>query len=113
MNITISIAKDFSDVPWGRIPEDGPFCGENFRKMHLVPKLELLEKNQSLVIDLDGVEGFGSSFLEEAFGGLVRKEGRLQKDLKEKMLIETKQKEFNIYIKLIWKHIEDAGKGQK
>ena len=25
------------------------------------------------MIDLDGVRGFGSSFLEEAFGGLVRK----------------------------------------
>jgi hypothetical protein len=29
-----------------------------------------------LVIDLDGPEGFTTSFLEEAFGGLVRKHGK-------------------------------------
>ena len=32
-----------------------------------------MEKAEPVTIELDGVRGFGSSFLEEAFGGLVRK----------------------------------------
>ena len=56
--INISVAKNFSVYPGGRTPEDGPFSGEVFRK--------------ELLIDLDGTRGYGSSFLEEAFGGLVR-----------------------------------------
>jgi len=31
-----------------------------------------LRKSESLTIDLDGTVGYGSSFLEEAFGGLIR-----------------------------------------
>ena len=32
-----------------------------------------MEKKEKLYVDLDGGYGYGSSFLEEAFGGLVRK----------------------------------------
>ncbi len=32
-----------------------------------------MRAGEQLVIELDGVRGYGSSFLEEAFGGLVRK----------------------------------------
>lgn len=68
--INISVAKDFSVYPGGRTPEDGPFSGEIFREEHLIPYLTTKEK---INIDLDGTRGYGSSFLEEAFGGLVRK----------------------------------------
>ena len=69
MKKIISIADDFSVYPGGRTPEDGPFSGEEFRNKFLVPALK---SKESVVIDFDGVRGYGSSFLEEAFGGLVR-----------------------------------------
>ena len=65
---TVNIARDFSDTPGGRHRSLGPASGEEFRD-HLVT---LLEKGQTVEIVLDGTEGYGSSFLEEAFGGLVR-----------------------------------------
>ena len=65
----IKIAEDFSSTPAGRYREDGPFPGEVFRDEILVPALAAYDE---VCVDLSGVEGFGSSFLEEAFGGLVR-----------------------------------------
>lgn len=66
---TIDIGLDFSKVPAGRHPEDGDFSGEAFRNKILKPALEKYERVE---VVLDNTEGFGSSFLEEAFGGLVR-----------------------------------------
>ena len=67
---TISIARDFSVHPGGRTPGDGPYSGEEFRETFLVPVLLASER---VIIDFDGTRGYGSSFLEEAFGGLIRK----------------------------------------
>lgn len=66
---TIDIGLDFSKVPAGRHPEDGDYSGEAFRNNLLKPALEEFERVE---VVLDNTEGFGSSFLEEAFGGLVR-----------------------------------------
>jgi hypothetical protein len=66
----ISIAKDFSVYPGGRTPEDGPFSGQEFRETFLIPALS---GSEEVEINFDGTRGYGSSFLEEAFGGLVRK----------------------------------------
>ena len=68
--ITIRIASDFSRHPAGRLSSDGPFSGEAFRRKFLEPNLG---KNEEIIIEMDGARGYGSSFLEEAFGGLVRK----------------------------------------
>jgi hypothetical protein len=68
--IMISVAKDFSRFPAGRFLSDGPYSGEKFREEFLV---EPIKKGEEVVVDLDGVAGYGSSFLEEAFGGVVRK----------------------------------------
>jgi hypothetical protein len=65
----INIASDFSRIPLGRFPDDSPFNGTTFRENWLIP---FLKKHQRIQVILDGAEGFGSSFLEEAFGGLVR-----------------------------------------
>ena len=67
----INIAKDFGRYPAGRYPSDGPFNGEDFRDKHLVPALH--KNSDTIYIELDGARGLASSFLEEAFGGLVRK----------------------------------------
>jgi uncharacterized protein DUF4325 len=65
----INVARDFSKYPAGRFTADGPASGEAFREKFLLPTLK--DKN-SLIIELDGTRGYGSSFLEEAFGGAVR-----------------------------------------
>lgn len=65
----INVAQDFSRYPAGRYVDDGPFSGAAFRDNILVPALKAGEE---IVVELDGVRGYGSSFLEEAFGGLVR-----------------------------------------
>ena len=69
----IKIATDFSRIPGARFPEEGDYSGQEFRKDILVPKLkEAIKTNARLEIDLDGTAGYGTSFLEEAFGGLIR-----------------------------------------
>lgn len=65
----INVARDFSKYPAGRFTADGPASGQAFREKFLLPTLK--DKN-SLIIELDGTRGYGSSFLEEAFGGAVR-----------------------------------------
>lgn len=62
-------SKEFTEFPGPRYERLGPYSGESFRKKVLIP---IIESGEKVVIDLDGVIGFGSSFLEEAFGGMVR-----------------------------------------
>jgi len=70
----IKIATDFSELPGARYEKEGPFSGERFRDEILLPKyLEAVQKKVKLTIDLDDCFGFATSFLEESFGGLVRK----------------------------------------
>ena len=73
----IKICEDFTDTPGGRFRREGKYSGEEFREEILFPKYEEAEKKQEkLIIDFDGCFGFGTSFLEEAFGGLVRKHNK-------------------------------------
>ena len=70
---TYSIAEDFSKTPGGRFRKHGPYSGEAFREDVLCGLLQnAIEAEDKLIIVLDGTAGYGSSFLEEAFGGLVR-----------------------------------------
>ena len=66
---TVSVAKDFSPSPAGRFLDDGPYPGALFRDVFLLPALKTDER---VLVDLTGTELPGSSFLEEAFGGLIR-----------------------------------------
>lgn len=72
MTSTINIAKDYTPYPGGRYPNDGDGNGTTFRQLFLEP---VLESGGHARIILDGAEGYPSSFLEEAFGGLVRVKG--------------------------------------
>ena len=76
----INIAKEYSKTPGGRNVSEGPYSGEDFRDTCLLPvAIKALKENAHIEIHLDGGFGYAPSFLEEAFGGLVRelKDGRL------------------------------------
>ena len=74
--IKINIAKDFTDYPGPRYISQGEKSGEAFRNEILMPKYNVAKDTRAkLYIDLDGVYGYPPSFLEEAFGGLVRVTG--------------------------------------
>lgn len=97
----INIAAEFSKTPAGRYLTDGPFSGELFREQVLLPALQ---SNLPVTVNLDGTLGYGSSFLEEAFGGLIRK-GLRHSDLKSQLRILSSRK---FYEGRIWKYISDA-----
>ncbi|RDE87454.1 STAS-like domain-containing protein [Aggregatibacter kilianii] len=67
--MTIVYVKEFSTTPGARYRHLGKASGEEFRDDILVPAFE---RDKDLIVDLDGVRGYGSSFLDEAFAGLVR-----------------------------------------
>lgn len=72
--MNLSIAKDFSPYPDGRYRKDGDWCGEAFRDDKLLPAFKAaMKQGDTLEISLDGVQILSPSFLDEAFGGLVRK----------------------------------------
>lgn len=66
---TLSVARQFSMYPGARFKRISEYSGEEFRDNHLIPALK---QDGKVTVDLDGVVGYGSSFLEEVFGGLVR-----------------------------------------
>lgn len=86
---TISISKEFSMFPAGRYETDGPYTGEGFRKKHLTPALRDFDQ---VVVELDNALGYGSSFLEEAFGGLIRVDGFTLDELNTKLDIRCNRK---------------------
>ena len=68
--------RDFSIIPGSRYKDEGDFSGEEFRESFLEPRFEkALETGKKILIDLDGTIGYGTSWLEEVFGGLARKYG--------------------------------------
>lgn len=72
--LILSIGQEFTNKPGARNDDEGKHSGEKFLSELLLPRFaEALENDQILHIDLDGTEGYATSFLEEAFGGLARK----------------------------------------
>ncbi|MEX2261602.1 MAG: STAS-like domain-containing protein [Bryobacteraceae bacterium] len=70
----LSVAKEFSETPGPRSREEGDFSGEEFLDRVLVPKFDqAVREKVTLTVDLDGTEGYATSFLESAFGGLARR----------------------------------------
>ena len=82
----IVVVKDFHERPYGRYNDDCPNChltsGQAFRQKVLTPALRA---NDKVVVDLTGRNRYGRSFLDEAFGGLIRNEGFTGTELKQKL----------------------------
>ncbi|MFC5697491.1 STAS-like domain-containing protein [Pseudomonas sp. GCM10022186] len=100
--MTIYVARDYSKMPCVRFRGDGKKSGEEFRDDVLLPALQ---KSDRVVVDLDGVLTLGSSFLEEAFGGLVRKGHYTAKELKSKLVIKF---EVPSYVEESWDYVKAA-----
>lgn len=111
--MTIDMAVQFSRHPAGRVPSDGPNNGERFRNELLVPTLtDALAQGSvgQVVIDIDGCRSFGSSFLEEAFGGLARLPGFPFADAVKLLKIRSNKPHLKIYKDAILGYLEDARK---
>lgn len=100
----INIAKDFTRFPSGRYKKNGETSGEAFRERFLE---EPVANKRHVVIELDGTIGYGSSFLEEAFGGLVRK---LKLSAEEVRNVLTLVSQDDSLIDEIQGYIEDAAR---
>ena len=102
---TIVIAQDFSKFPAGRFRCDSESSGTAFRDDLLV---DALNSNDGVEVVFDGVAGFASSFLEEAFGGLVR-ECHLDKAfLDEHLRLRTSDPDLADFVKLAERYIKEA-----
>lgn len=96
----INIAKDFSRFPAGLIFEDGPYSAQAFREQHLLFAFLLSGK---VMICFDGVLGYASNWLEEAFGGLIRHYNFSPSEILNRLVIISSdlavKKEVEYYIK--------------
>lgn len=101
----IEVAKVFSPFPAGRFYSDGPFSGQRFREEVLVP---VLQKGEPVTVSLAGVRGCGSSFLEEAFGGLIRLGYFTRQDLAKRLTIEAGGPEYEVYKRRLEAHLDSA-----
>lgn len=107
--VELSIARDYSRFPSGRDTNDGPNNGTRFREQFLLPRFrEARAKAIPLVVHLDGVLSFGSSFLEEAFGGLVRVHRIPRSEITETLQVEPGPVSNTRYRDAILRYIKEA-----
>jgi hypothetical protein len=77
---------DFSEYPGGRLAKHGPFSGQEFRENILSPALERFDLVE---VDFDGVFVAAPSFLDEAFGKIVKALG--MSEFKRRIRIKATQ----------------------
>ena len=108
--VELNIARDFSKTPAGRtMKAHGKHSGETFREKLLEPKLrEAINTKSKLRVVLDGTAGYPASFLDEAFGGLVRKGSFGKRDMKESLVVVAHNPAYQVYAKLIDQYIDEA-----
>lgn len=69
----LRVVERFTRSPGGRYRTGGPHSGEAFREAFLLPALDRArDTDDVVVVNFDGVVGTPTSFLEEAFGGILR-----------------------------------------
>ena len=81
-----------------RLKELGPESGEEFRDEFLIPWLEENSQSSDLTIDFEGTVVYTPSFLEETFGGAVRKNYVQVKNLKFINIPDEQKEDIEKYI---------------
>lgn len=117
MKHLIKVADKFP-FPGARFKDLGPQSGEEFKE-YLIAKINQIyngdfthKKGSDIIIDLDGSAGYGSSFLEEGFGGLIR-EGVPAKIVKSITFVSLEEPELIDEIKDYLTEAEKAKSGKK
>jgi len=105
---TIEVARDFSRTPGQRFAQFGPHSGEAFRGL----LVKALREHPSAVVTvvLDGTEGYGSSFLEEAFGGLIRHRLFSPAEIDRRLRVISKSRLFKSYEEEVRQYINEAAR---
>lgn len=74
----INVVSDFSAYPAGRYRTEGKFSGEAFLIDHLMAKMiAAITEKGILQINLNGMNGYPSSFISGSFGKLSFELGKL------------------------------------
>lgn len=101
--ISYRVADQFTPFPGGRYAADGPGSGESFREDVLIPHIrKALDNEDDFFLVLDGVEGLPSSFLEEAFGGLLRHAPWRMDQVQQVLHLQADDPELGPYVDLAW-----------
>lgn len=107
MSKVIEVAEKFSRTPGPRYKIHGDFSGEEFRDSYLVGALRsAIDQDSVLTVVLDDVAGYGSSFLEEAFGGLLR-HGFTKDQVDKHLRIEARTSRFKHHAIAAYEYIEE------
>lgn len=68
----VKVLTQFSEFPGPRYCKQGSYSGEAFyHKVLNEAFADALENHEKLILDLDGTDGYMSSFIDEAVGNLV------------------------------------------
>lgn len=107
--MTYTIASQFSKTPGGRFRKNGPYSGEEFRDDVLRDLLGTAIRNgEQLTIVLDGTAGYPSSFLEEAFGGLIRLRLFSSDEVRQHLRLRADDPTYKSYLIDAKKYMEQA-----
>lgn len=101
--MTKIVVSEFSHAPSGRYRTDGPYSGEAFREDVLVPALGEFDRVE---IHLDGPRGYPSSFVDEAFAGVLRIDNLAKSDVREKVFLFYSDAKLEPYISTIMGALE-------
>jgi hypothetical protein len=91
---TIVVAEHFAKNPLGRFRTDGPNSGERFRDDLLIPALK---SGEQVEVILDDTDGYGSSFLDESFGGLIKKRNFSREELADRLIVRAQNPLYKRY----------------
>lgn len=110
--IFLNVGNDFSKTPGPREIWEGDFSGELFRNTCLGPAMKnAIENDTILYVDLDGTAGYGTSFLEESFGGLIRHNNYTCNQLVEHLQFKSDEEPY--LIEDILEYLRDADQERK
>ncbi|CAM3571324.1 STAS-like domain-containing protein [Halomonas sp. FME1] len=105
--VIIDIGLDYTDLPYGRDERDGDLNGKHFRETVLLPALK---ENKKVIIEMSNALGYGSSFLDEAFAGLIKHGGFTKDELFERLEFKYNKESVK---RNIYKYMQEAEEGKK